>query len=137
MAPLLGNGSTLGYRVASTGSYTVIGQLVDLDHGVTIGEVEANTLSSTVDQYLPTLPSVEASFDIQFVPQDPAVIEFKTLLVYPVPNLYWEITYPDTSTEAFTGFPKGFAVSGVENSQIMMANIPIRGLTVPVLSPAT
>jgi hypothetical protein len=126
--PQLGRGATLAYKTTSGGTFNTIGNVVSVEGpNITVGEVEATILTSTFKPYLPTLPEGEVTLNVRHIGFDPAVQALRAMVATaPVPVLYWMLTYEDTSTDAFQGFPKGYSISGIENETIVDASIPIR-----------
>ena len=135
-----GAGTTLAYALKSAPTtFLPIGTIQDLDGpAVTVGEVENKKLSSTFKPYAATTPEGTASFTVQHLSYDAAVIALRGAVnTRPVPTFVWKVTYPDGGTDVFDGFPKGYSISGVENETIIVADIEIRILTSPFITPGT
>ena len=134
LLPQLGRGTTLAYSLTlgAGATFTPIGLLVSVDGpNTTVGEVETTVLASVIKPYLPTLPETEGTFNIQHNSANAGVIALRQMVkVAPVPIVQFQVTYPDNATDTFTGFAKGYSISGVENETVISAAVPFRATSV-------
>jgi hypothetical protein len=123
IAPVTYSGGT-----ATVGTAVPVGVLVSVDGpGTTVDEVETPLLSSVTKLFAAGLPETEVTFNIRHNGLNASVVLIRAAVkVYPVPNFQWVIGYPDGTADSFTGFPKGYTVSGIEGANPVMAAIPVR-----------
>lgn len=128
--PQLGRGATLGFSIGLATIATILNVKSVDGPSLSVGEVETTTLASTFKPYLPTLPEGEVTFNINYIGMDPSVQALKSMLaVAPVPLANWLLTYEDAGTDAWKGFVKSFAVTGIENETVVSAAVSIRMTT--------
>jgi hypothetical protein len=115
IVPMIGQGTTLGYKFGSASTYTILAQIIDLDDDFSIGEAETTVLSALAKTYLPTIfDGGDVTLNLRYVPGDAGIKELITLLTGTPVLGSWQITFPDTTTCTFSGFLKGFGQS-IEN----------------------
>jgi hypothetical protein len=134
--PQLGQLTTLSYALITIGSggtptigtAATIGVLVSIDGPTSsVDEVETPLLSSVTKLFAAGLPDTELTFNIRHNNTNTAVQALRTAVKqYPVPSYQWVVGYPDGTSDTFSGFPKGYTVSGIEGTNPQMAAIPVR-----------
>jgi Lambda phage tail tube protein, TTP len=123
--PMIGLGTTLGYKFGSAVTYTLLATIVDLDDDFSVGEAETTVLSATAKTYLPTLfDGGDVTLNLRYVPGDTGIKELVVLIGAPVIGS-WQITFPDATTETFNGFLKGMGKS-IENESAIDTSVTIK-----------
>lgn len=123
--PMIGLGTTLGYKFGSASTYSFLATIIDLDDDFSIGEAETTVLSATAKTYLPTIfDGGDVSLNLRYVPGDTGIKELITLLGAPVIGS-WQVTFPDLTTITFFGFLKGMGHS-VENESAIDTSATIK-----------
>jgi hypothetical protein len=134
--PDIGQGATLGYKIAPASVYTPINFLVSITPpDFVVGNADISNLAKNIVFKRPTVGDPgECGFVVQFGYQDTTHSALKTLLLtYPQPqNTGWQITLPDGTTSTFTGFLTSFKEDEVEQTNpveaegsIMLTSIPV------------
>jgi hypothetical protein len=104
--PTLGNAATLGYCTTQTGSYTLIGNIEEMEtHSPEFAVIKFSALTDTSEQKLPGY--VDSKSMSVTIGQTTAN---QSLLSTTLPGLlfWYQITLADTHTYTFEGFLKSF-----------------------------
>jgi hypothetical protein len=128
-----GAGATLGYKIGSGSTYTVIDQLIDFEEGGTeVDDIETTLLSSTTKTFIPSIPDPgDVTLTVFNIPGNTAIAALRGLINSPQ-VISWQIMYPDGSspttgsTETFNGYLNSFAPKGFAIGEKMTADLGIK-----------